>query len=107
MLGLFGPKPDGVIESARYTPDRGRLTVVRCYRRRGAIWGDLELLTREDLLKAMKAGRRFYVGRRQINIPGSFELGPAVELREVGGGTAIRTAGTSGERDYLENAPVF
>lgn len=107
MFSLFGKKPDGVITSVRYTGDRERLALIRLYKRRGAIWSDLELLSREELLARLKAGQKFVVGQRQGDVPGSFETGKIVELRDANGDTVIRTEGTSGARDYLEGAPLF
>ncbi len=107
MFGLFKKKPNAVITSVRYTGDRERLALVRYYGRRGAIWSDLELLSREELLARLKAGQKFVVGQRQGNVPGSFEIGKIVELRNANGEAVIRTEGTSGARDYLEGAPLF
>jgi len=107
MFGFLNKKPHGIITSVRYTADRERLLLVRYYQRRGAIWSDLELLSREELLARLNAGQRFVVGQRQGDVPGSFETGKIVELRDASGDTVIRTEGTSGARDYLEGAPLF
>ena len=107
MAGLFNRKPDGVITSVRYESDGRKLELIRLYERRGAIYGDLELLTREELVERMEAGKKYLIGQRQGNVPGSFATGETVELFETNDGSVLRTKGSDRFLDFLEGAPIF
>ena len=57
-------KPDGVIEAVRYTPD-GKISLVRVYERLGATFADRILLTREQFVQRIKAGKHFFTGEHR------------------------------------------
>jgi hypothetical protein len=51
-------KIDGVVEAVRYTPD-GHIAMVRVYKRLGATFTDRILLSREELLVLLRAGKHY------------------------------------------------
>jgi len=107
MPGLFQKKPNGVITSVRYADDGQRLSLIRFYERRGAIYSDLQMIARPDLIERLKSGQKLVIGQRQGNVPGSFQTGKAVRLAGAGEGARICTGETGEARDYLEGAPIF
>lgn len=99
-------KIDGVIEAVRYAHD-GRIAQVRVYERRGATFGDRTLLTRQQLIERLKAGKHFIVGRRKEFWGTTFETGPEVHLVQDGGSDWVRLAQASGNGDTLPGVPLF
>jgi hypothetical protein len=75
------PKYDGVVEAVRYDAD-GRVDVVRIYERRGPTWSDRIIIKRDELVKRIKAGKKYFSGTRKTGLAGTFEV--AAELRLVG-----------------------
>lgn len=104
---MASKKFDGVVEAVRYTPE-GEIALVRVYERRGATFSDRVLLTRDDLVKRLKAKKRFYIGRRKPFLASTFELGDQpVTVAGDAGKEVIRVGKSSGQGDHLEGAPLF
>jgi hypothetical protein len=99
-------KIDGVIEAVRYAPD-GKLKMARAYLRRGAIWSDRVLLTRDELLEQMKLGKNFVVGQRVQYMAGTFETAQAVQVKGAAGQEVLYTSQSQDNRDNLEGSPLF
>ena len=97
-------KFDGVIEAVRYKD--GRIEVVRAFERRGSAFSDRVLIPRHDLLKKLKDGRKFVIGQRREYMAGTFDTTKPVQIVSRAGNDWITTR-TDGERDELEQAPVF
>lgn len=97
-------KFDGVIEAVRYRD--GQIEVVRAFERRGAAFSDQVLIPRRELVKRLKDGRKFVVGKRMELLAGTFETGKPVQVVSRDGKEIISTR-TDAERDELEQAPVF
>ena len=97
-------KFDGVIEAVRYK--NGQIEVVRAFERRGAAFSDRMLVPRGELLERLKDGRKYVVGQRKEFLAGTFEAGKPVQLVRRDGREFISTR-QDGERDELEQAPVF
>jgi hypothetical protein len=74
-------KVDLVITSARYGDSGSRLVQARGFARRGAVWGDTELIGREDLARRLRHGDRVVAGR-ESSLPGDFELGHRLKLQD-------------------------
>jgi hypothetical protein len=100
------PKYDGVVEAVRYDAD-GRVDVVRIYERRGPTWSDRIIIKRDELVKRIKAGKKYFSGTRQTGLAGTFEV--AAELRLVGkaGEEVVITRSSKSECDRLEGVPIF
>lgn len=98
----MAPKYDGVIESVRYTPD-GKILMVRYFERRGAAYSDYELLDRDGLVRRLKAGKRFAIGKRQAYMGFEFDIIHPVVLS----GSMITTDRKAAAQDHLADAPLF
>jgi len=96
---------DGMIEAVRYSPD-GTLQVARIYERRGPTWSDRVLITREEMIRRMKAGQKFVTGQRIERLASTFEVKSTVRLTSLDGVEALRSVGDAGQRDQLD-APLF
>ncbi|MEK6588057.1 MAG: hypothetical protein AABY97_04370 [Chloroflexota bacterium] len=99
-------KADLVLVSVRYQADGRLLQYVRGYARQGAVWSDLRLIDREQLLEMMGSGARVLTGR-VTNLEGDFELTRRVTLRSIDSGQELLAVdGVSNPRDELE-LPLF
>ena len=98
-------KYDGVVEAAHYERD-GQLVWVRAFERRGATFSDWVLIPRQELVKRLKAGKKYYAGKRIEFKASTFEVTAPLRLVKQSGSEYI----TSGEPrpgvDNLENVPV-
>ena len=97
-------KFDGVVEAVRYKD--GQIVVVRAFERRGAAFSDRVLMARDDLLDRLKDGKKFVTGKRTEFRAGTFEPGKALQVVKHDGHEFISTR-SDGDRDELEQAPVF
>lgn len=95
-------KFDGVIEAVRYLPD-GKVEVVRLYERRGAVWSDLILLQRSELVKRIEAGGTYVTGKRKAYFGSQFETGNAVKLHNG----SFSSGGESGTNDRMGGVSIF
>jgi len=100
----MGDKFDGVVEAVRYKS--GQILYVRAYERRGATFSDQVLLPRNELLKRLKAGRRFVTGRRQELLASTFEVGKSIHLVAKNAHEIVTTRPDAAQ-DELEGLPVF
>jgi len=99
-------KFDGIIETVRYTPD-GLIKIVRIYERRGPTFSDRLLLSREDLLSRIKAGKRYLTGKRIPYQASTFELKDPVTLVKLDQTEYLVTQPGSAAGDDLGSLPVF
>ena len=99
-------KIDGVIEAVHYRPD-GQVDWVRVYLRRGSAWSDRLILTRADLIKAIKAGKKMMIGQRVEFMAGTFDVSAPVSITGRDGQEFLSTSTTVSDRDQLEGAPVL
>ena len=81
-------KLDVVIVAARYAERSKQLKVGQAYVRRGPIWGDLMLLTRDDLVQRINSKQRVVTGT-PAEIPGEFVVFDHVQLEAKNGGVGI------------------
>ena len=100
-------KYDGVIEAVRYTP-AGRITVVRAYERRGPTFSDRVLISREELVRRMQAGKRFVIGERQLLLASTFTVASPISLVEKDGQKYLATPeALAANGDCLAGVPLF
>ena len=99
-------KFDGIVEAVRYAPD-GQVLWVRAYERRGKIFSDHVLLERQALIERLKAGKRFFAGKRKLYLGAEFEIGQPLRLLEQNGKSVLLTGEASGSQDRLESIPIF
>ncbi len=74
------PKIDGIIEAVRYSSD-GKIAFARGYERRGLVWSDNVLITRDELLQMLKQGRHLVTGVRKAYLGGVFDTGPEIHVQ--------------------------
>ncbi len=99
-------KFDGVVEAVRYDAD-GRLALARVHERRGMVFSDHVLLTRDELIRRLKAGQVFVTGRRKPYLGNAFEVYEVVRLAGAPGQEVVISGQADGsERDHL-NVPLF
>ncbi|WP_299029154.1 hypothetical protein [uncultured Thermanaerothrix sp.] len=97
---------DGVIEAVRYDAS-GRIALARVHERRGLVFSDHVLLTREELIHRLKAGQVFVTGRRKPYLGNAFEVYEVVRLAGTPGQEVVISGPANGsERDHL-NVPLF
>jgi len=100
-------KYDGVIEAVRYAP-AGRIAVVRAYERRGPTFSDRVLISRDELVRRMEAGKRFVAGERQLLLASTFTVTSPIRLVEKDGQKYLATAGApDASSDCLAGVPLF
>jgi hypothetical protein len=95
---------DLIVVAARYSPER-RLEWVQAYERRGRVWSDKVVLDRRALLDRLQRKQRVHSGAER-EIPGDFEVGPAVQLQRSGGPPAIVAGSKTTGADEL-GVPVL
>jgi hypothetical protein len=107
MRQWFGEKFDGVIEAVHYTKN-GTIDWVRAYERRGPTWSDHVLMNRATLLERLRAGKRFYTGRRIDLNASEFELDHLLKLSQSSKGEIIITDKTLQQTfDHLNGVPTL
>ena len=99
-------KYDGVIEAAHYKPD-GQLDWVRAYERRGAVFSDVVLLSREAFIRLLRAGKRYMVGERIQNVGGMFNVTQPVHLSTQDGKQLVVVGDTQAVKDELTGVPII
>ena len=62
---------DGVIEAVHRLPD-GKVEYARLYLKRGATWSDHQLISRDDLIAHIKAGKKYILGERKALLGSTF-----------------------------------
>ncbi len=99
-------KYDGVVEAAHYKPD-GQLDWVRVYERRGAVFSDCMLLSREAFIRQLRAGKRYMVGERILNLGGMFNVTQPVHLSSRDGRQVIVVGDAQASTDELNGVPII
>ncbi len=99
-------KLDGVLEAAHYKAD-GQLDWVRVYERRGSGFSDRLLLSRDAFIEQLKAGKRYYVGERIMNMGGQFNVTKLVRLLDKGSKPVITVGDGNPDADDLTGVPLI
>jgi hypothetical protein len=102
---------DGVIEAVHYSAG-GKVEWVRVYMRRGPSWSDRIILQRQELIEAIRSGKRMMLGKRVEFMAGTFEVTDEVRLAGMDGTewlvvSADAAAYGPQEQDNLEGAPLL
>jgi hypothetical protein len=97
---------DGVVEAAHFKPD-GQLDWVRVYERRGAVFSDRILLSREAFIKQLKTGKRYMVGERIFNMGGKFNVTQPVHLLQRDGKQEIVVGDAKASMGELAGLPII
>jgi hypothetical protein len=99
-------KFDGVLETAHFRKD-GQLDWVRVYVRRGAIFSDRILLSRQAFIEQLKIGKRYWVGERIYKMGGKFTLTKPVRLLQQDGNPVIVAGDVQASKDELTGVPII
>ncbi len=99
-------KYDGVIEAVHYTTE-GRLDWARVYLRRGPTWSDRVILKRQELIEAIKSGKRMVIGKRVEFMAGTFDVAAPVQIVGTAGKEFLATSPAPADCDHLEGAPLL
>ena len=95
-----------MLVSVRYRADGRALEVARGYSRQGAVWSDLRLFTREQLVQLIESGSRVSTGRA-ADLEGDYIVTHRVKLVAVEDGAALLAVdGVRGSQDNL-GLPLF
>ena len=98
---------DGVIEAIRTTAD-GQLELARAYEKRGLVFSDRILLTRADLIRRLKNGHKFMIGKRIPHMGGTFDtIGPIHLVKGSGGDQLSVSSSGTDQLDNLQDIPKF
>ena len=90
-----------VIDSVHYLPD-GRIDFVRLYERRGAVWSDLILTGRNDLVKRIRKGK-ITTGSRKPYLGSEIITGTQIQYEM----DVFFTGEQRGKTDSLPGVPVL
>ncbi len=99
-------KIDGIIEAVHYSAD-GRVDQVRLYERRGAVYSDRVLLSRDDLVRRIRTHKVFVAGKRKPFLGAEFETGSQIKLSGPAGKEVLVAGNTPAAKDHLEGIPEF
>jgi len=97
-------KYDGIVEAVRYRPD-GQVDWVRTFLRRGPTFSDFILLDRQTLIDHLKAGKKYFVGRRVPQMASTFEVTTPLQVIDSDGKAILVTGGAQAQKDCLEGVP--
>ena len=99
-------KYDGVVEAAHYESN-GQLVWVRAFERRGATFSDWVLIPRQELIKRLQAGKKYYAGKRVEFNASTFEVTKPLHLVKQSGKEYIVVGEPLPDVDHLENVPII
>lgn len=99
-------KFDGVVEAVHFKSD-GQLDWVRVYMRRGAAFTDRILLSRQEFINQLRAGKRYMLGERILNLGGMFNVTKPVHLLERDHNPVIVVGDTQATQDDLSGIPII
>jgi hypothetical protein len=100
-------KFDGVLEAAHFDAD-GQLIWVRVYERENAAFTDRVILSREEFINQLEAGKRYMLGERILNLGGTFNLSQPVSLIKKDGKKLIVVGDSQNtNQDELTLVPVI
>ncbi len=103
---MAGKKYDGVIEAVRYAQD-GKISTVRVYERRGAIFTDRLLLSRQALIEELKSGKVYVTGRRKALLASTFDVSGRIRLLKTDGQEYVVGGNEATAGDRLPGVPLF
>jgi hypothetical protein len=97
---------DGVLEAVHFKPD-GQVAWVRVYERRGVVFTDRVMLSREAFIKQLKAGKCYMVGERIPNLGGKFNVTLPVHLIQQDGKQVIVVGDDQAKMEELAGVPII
>jgi hypothetical protein len=101
-----GPKLDAVVEAVHYEAD-GQIGWVRVYQRRGPTYSDRVLVDRKTLIEHLKSGKRYYSGKRQPLMAGTFDISEPLRLVAKDGKDIVVIGDKEETQDCLTGVPFL
>jgi hypothetical protein len=100
-------KFDGILEAAHLNSD-GQLVWVRVYERENASFTDRIILSREEFIKQLEAGKRYMLGERILHLGGTFNVSKPVNLVKKDGKQLIVVGeAQDATQDELTTVPII
>lgn len=99
-------KYDGVIDAVHFDSN-GKLEWVRAYLRRGDVFSDRTIISREKLVEDLASGMKFFTGKRVQYKGNEFEVTEPVNLVQSNGDQYIVVGGTEAEHDDFTGVPLL
>ena len=98
----MAPRYDFVVEAVRYSLD-GQIALLRGYQRIDSTYTDRRLISRQQALEMLRAGKKLAAGMRRVYLASTFDISSPI----VSKGDWIITEGAPSGRDLLRGVPVF
>jgi hypothetical protein len=99
-------KLDGIVEAAHYAAG-GQVEWVRAYERRGPTFSDLILIQREELIRRIKAGKKYAAGSRKEYLSSTFEVKSPLHVVRTGDKDYLAFSEEANSGDALPGLPVI
>lgn len=99
-------KFDAILEAIHLDTD-GQLKTARIFERRGPIFSDHFLISRDDLIKRIKDGEVFLTGKRKAYMGSVFETGDEVRIVSSQGKEVVTVGNGDASKDQLQSVPHF
>ncbi len=99
-------KFDAILEAVHLDAD-GQLKTARIFEKRGPIFTDHFLVSRDDLIKRIKDGEVFLTGKRQTYMGSVFETGEEVRVVSTQGKEVVAVGNGDTSKDQLQSVPHF
>jgi hypothetical protein len=96
---------DVVLIAIRLEPESERITIAQGCIRRGTVWGDVQLLDRDSIVRKIKDGKTVVTGKR-TEVQGDFEVFAPVQLSNGDSGGTLFTGSLPSSKDDL-SIPFF
>ena len=99
-------KLDGVVEAVHYAAG-GQVEWVRAYERRGPTFSDLVIIRREELIRRIKAGKKYATGSRKEYLSSTFEVKSPLHVVQTGDRDYLAFSEEAHSGDVLTGLPVI
>ncbi len=97
---LFRRRPyDIVLEAVHYGPDGRTIEWARGYERLFSHYSDRRIFTRQDLIRALRQGKRIAVGQRKPQMGNQFDIQGTVTLAPHGSDLWLTIQGATPEAE--------
>ncbi len=99
-------KLDGVVEAVHYNAS-AQVEWVRAYERRGPTFSDLLLIRREELIRRIKAGKKYVSGSRKQYLSSTFDVNSPIHVFQAGDKDYLAFSEEANSGDVLPGLPVI
>ncbi len=97
---------DGILEAIQ-VDENNQLIQARIFEKHGAVWSDLFLVSRQELIKRINAGQKFFIGQRIYKQGSSFDIGKPLSMATFDGHSFLRLDEDHVSADLLTGVPRF